>query len=69
MKKCSREKLALMFTAVIGFYLFIGIIVLPWVKPLFPGDPIQYLFGFIIGILGFVCFLDVLRHLAKETEG
>ena len=59
-------KVRLAFTATMGLNLTISLVALRWVKPLFPGDPIQFLFGFILAVLGYTTGLKIMLEMAEE---
>ena len=69
MKEPSKRELMLAFTGVLILNLVAGLLVLRWAKPLFPGDPVQYLVGFMMATLGHTTALALILERAKETEG
>ena len=63
----SKRDVILTFAATLGFNLVAGLFALRWVTPLFPSDPVQYLFGFIVAAIGYTAALALILKMTKEA--
>lgn len=58
MTSCKR-RVARWGTVALGLNFVAGLVALRWVKPLFPGDPVEYLFGFMVALMGVYSVVEV----------